>query len=53
MGHRFSVGILIIITEFAIKLVLEECSMAKSYLNPGLDFGSLFCCRLNSRTGSV
>ena len=29
MGHRFSMAILIFIIEFAIKLVLEEFSMAK------------------------
>ena len=53
MGQGFSVTILILIIEFAIKLVLEEYFMAKSYVNLGFDFGSEFCCRLNSRTGLV
>ena len=41
-GHRFSVTILIFRIEFAIKLVLEEYLMEKSYLNLGFYFGSCF-----------
>ena len=42
MGHRFSVTILIFRIEFAIKLVLEEYLMAKSYLNLGFTSGVSF-----------
>ena len=42
-GHQLSVNIVIFIVEFALKMVLEECCMAKSYLNLAFHFGAYFC----------